>query len=125
MTVRTNRAFTVVVCVGCAAWHDDSWLDELRAVVRLFPHGMLVSTECLLGSTFCRTRPGGGVIAMLQPCAADRTPTEPARWIGPIVDEADIADFCDWIVQSEWALSALPSRLQSPLKQLSHASRHN
>jgi hypothetical protein len=123
--VRTDHAFTVVVCVGCSGWSGDSWLDELRAVVRLYPHGMLVSAACLLGSSFCRTRPGAGAIAILQPCTVDRVPSAPASWIGPITDEADVADFCDWIMQGEWNLEGLPVRLQSPLRQLSHASRKN
>lgn len=121
----TRRAFTLVVCVGCAGRPEDPWLDELRAVVRLFPHGMLVSTDCLLGSAYCATRPGAGAIAMLQPCAPDRSPAGPPRWIGPIADDGDVADVCDWIVQGNWGLAALPARLRYPLAQLSDASRRN
>ena len=121
----TKRAFTLVVCVGCEAPEGNPWIDRLRAVVRLFPHGMLVSTTCLLGSTFCATRPGGGVIAMFQPCAADRSPAGPARWIGPIADDADIVELCDWIIKGDWRLTVLPARLQNPLRQVTHASQRN
>lgn len=86
---------------------------------------MLVSTACLLGSDYCATRPGAGVIAMLQPCMPDRTPVGHPRWIGPITDESDLADVCDWILQGEWGLTTLPVRLQNPLTQLGYASRQN
>lgn len=122
---RTHSGFTLVVCMGCLATPVDSWLDELRAVVRLFPHGMLVSAACLLGSSFCTTRPGGGAVAMLQPCAADRRPVGPAHWIGPILDEGDLADLCDWLLKCEWSLRGLPARLRHPMRQSASASRRN
>ena len=120
-----HRGFTLVVCVGCTAPPDNSWLTELRAIVRLFPHGMLVSTPCLLGLNFCATRPGGGAIAMLQPCLADRSPSGPARWVGPILDDTDLGELGDWIRRGQWSLRTLPVRLQNPLKQFSYASRRN
>ncbi|AQT82598.1 hypothetical protein B1R94_06035 [Mycolicibacterium litorale] len=84
-----------------------------------------MSTSCLLGSGYCTTRPGAGVIAMLQPCALDRSPAGRARWIGPITDDGDVADVCDWIVRGKWSSGALPARLRHPLAQLSYASRRN
>ncbi|MGY4711288.1 hypothetical protein ACXDF8_17270 [Mycolicibacterium sp. CBM1] len=125
MSRHTSRAFTVVLCDGCAGGVDHSWVDALRAVVRACPHGMLVTTTCLLGSGFCATRPGGGVIAMLQPCTADRRPAGPARWVGPIVDAADLTELCDWIMHGRWDLAALPAPLRHPLRQLAHVSRQN
>jgi len=74
-----STPFTVVVCAGCGG-ADTSVLDELRAVVRDSPGGMLVSTPCLLGS-HCPNHSDGAVVVMLQPCRADRSPVGPAQWV--------------------------------------------
>ena len=86
-----STPFTAVVCTGCEQ-ADTSVLDALRTVVRDCPGGMLVSTPCLLGPN-CHTRQGGGVVVMVQPCRADRSPVGPAQWV-PIADSADLDELC-------------------------------
>lgn len=119
-----NHPFTLVVCTRCAGRLGDALLEEFRSVVRRCPQGMLVSTECMLSSAFCATRPLAGAIVMLQPCAIDRSPTGPGRWIGPIVD-ADIDAVCVWIQDGRWDLTDLPQHLQNPRAAVSYASQLN
>jgi hypothetical protein len=110
----TTRAFTLVVCAGCRTDTGFDLLGELRPLIRTCPRGMLVSAGCLLGPLSCAGR-GPGAVVVLQPCAGDRTPRGPARWIGPIADHEDAATLRSWIAAGRWNLDALPARLRAPL----------
>lgn len=116
---QATLGFTMLVCTGCGAAHDDfppeEVLDTLRGAVRRCPHGILVSVSCLLGAPLCATRPSTGVIAAFQPCAPDRIPTENARVIGPIRDLVDAAELRAWVQAGRWNPGLLPSRMRNPL----------
>lgn len=95
-----TAGFTAVVCSRCTS--AESVLDELRAAVRRAPHGMLISSGCLLDQIRCVGRTDG-VMVLVQPCAIDRTPTGPAIMFGPIEDAASAAQLRDWLDQGHWA----------------------
>ena len=108
----TDQPFTVAVCGSCAA-QPAQLLQMLRASIRRCPHGMLVTTECLRGHLSCATRPSNeGVLLLLQPCSAQRLPTGPARWVGPITTTADARAACDWLEQGNWQRRTLPDHLR-------------
>ncbi|HZC89588.1 MAG TPA: hypothetical protein VE400_02765 [Mycobacterium sp.] len=89
-------------------------MNLLGNVIRRCPHGMLVTTECLLGQITCATRPAReGAMLLLQPCSIDRTPSAPVQWLGPITDLADARLICAWIGRGEWDFRELPTRLRA------------
>jgi hypothetical protein len=49
----TSRPFTVFLCTSCPAKPEFTVLEELRATIRRCPHGMLVTTACMLGPLAC------------------------------------------------------------------------
>ncbi|MGV0743763.1 hypothetical protein [Mycolicibacterium sp. XJ870] len=95
--------FTAAVCSRCTA--AGPVLDELRAAVRRAPHGMLVSTGCLLDQLSCVGR-ADGTMVLVQPCASDRTPTGPAVMFGPIATAEAADELRKWIDRREWARHA-------------------
>lgn len=124
--VYTCEPFTVALCVHCPSSEPGSPLfGMLRNVVRSCPHGILVSTQCLLGTFTCATR-GGDLdpVLVLQPCSAERVPNAAAIWIGPIATESDTRDACDWIAAGQWDRSNLPPRLRAD-QSLLRVSAHN
>lgn len=108
----TRRPFTVVVCSGCATGPGqlvpEAVAEAVQGAVRCCPHGILVSVNCLLGPSLCATRPSDGVVAAFQPCALDRSPTGPARLVGPVRGESDSARLCAWIRSGRWHAAPLP-----------------
>lgn len=108
----TREPFTVVVCSGCHAQHGQmptgEVLDAVGSAVRECHHGILVSVSCLLGPAFCAGRPGGGVLAAIQPCTVDRVPTGPARLVGPIRRRAETAYLCSWLKSGQWTQNPRP-----------------
>lgn len=121
----TGRPFTVAVCTPCISAADAQLLQVLRESIRRCPHGVLVSTECLLGQVMCATRPANrGAILLLQPCSVDRIPTSAAHWIGPINSMTDMYVACDWISAGSWEHQALPCILRADLN-LVRSSRRN
>jgi hypothetical protein len=62
---------------------------------------------------------------LLQPCANDRTPTGPTRWIGPIRDVDDVTEFCAWLELGQWDYGVLPPRLRAEPAGLGAAGRRN
>lgn len=111
----TSEPFTVALCTSCASSDSQSVLIRtLRNVVRRCPHGVLVSTRCLLGEFTCATRRAYfGPVLVLQPCSAERAPSAAAIWVGPIGTEADARDACDWIAAGRWDRAKLPERLRA------------
>jgi hypothetical protein len=56
--------------------------------IRRCPHGMLVTTACMLGPLACAARPHrSGPIVILQSCSVEHVPIGSARWIVPISDK--------------------------------------
>ena len=110
----TSQPFTIAVCTSCAAAPATPLLQMLRASIRRCRHGMLVTTECLLGHFTCATRPPHeGVMLLLQPCSPQRTPTGPAQWVGPVSDTADARAVCEWLEQGNWQRHTLPDHLRA------------
>jgi hypothetical protein len=69
----TSHPFTVAICTSCAAEPAERLLQMLRASIRRCPHGMLVTTGCLLGHLTCATRPSHqGALLLLQPCSTQQ-----------------------------------------------------
>jgi hypothetical protein len=105
----TSHPFTIALCGRCSGAPATQLLQMLRASIRRCPHGMLVTTECLLGHLTCATRPPHeGVMLLLQPCSIQRTPTGPAQWMGPVNDIADARAVCDWLEEGHWQRHTLP-----------------
>jgi hypothetical protein len=101
--VTTRNPFTVVVCTACASDAGAAAaLDALKATVRSCPHGMLVTTGCLLGRQACTRSAAGGVTVVLQPCGTDRRPEGSARWLGPVEGATDVRAVCRWIERGDW-----------------------
>lgn len=108
-----ERAFTVIVCTTCRADSAVSVLDELRPTVKRCPHGVLVSTGCMLGPLACGVRPmGHGATVIVQPCTIDRLPDGPPQWIGPVNDACDAAELRGWLERGEWDIALLPDRMR-------------
>jgi hypothetical protein len=110
----TSHPFTITICMRCSAERHTDVLQMLRPSIRRCPHGILVTTECLLGQLTCATRPPhDGVILMLQPCSTARIPTAPAQWLGPITNTAQARAARDWIEQGNWDRHAPPAHLRA------------
>ena len=110
----TSHPFTVAICTSCAAEPAERLLPMLRASIRRCPHGMLVTTGCLLGHLTCATRPSQqGVLLLLQPCSTQRIPTGPAQWMGPVNDTEDARALCDWLEHGNWERHTLPAHLRA------------
>ncbi|MEU0495722.1 hypothetical protein [Mycobacterium sp. NPDC006124] len=93
--------FTVVVCAVCPSDGSSATLEALRATVRRCPHGMLVTTDCLVGRSRC-TGPGADAITVVvQPCGVDRRPEGPVRRLGP-VGPRDVRAVCRWLEAGDW-----------------------
>jgi hypothetical protein len=110
----TSDPFTVAICGSCAPAPAAQLLQMLRASIRRCPHGMLVTTGCLLGHLTCATRPSHqGALLLLQPCSTQRIPTGPAHWMGPVDDADDGRALCDWLEHGNWQRHPLPAHLRA------------
>ncbi|HEY2224535.1 hypothetical protein [Actinomycetospora sp.] len=90
---------TVVACGvhGCphASASPDGSDDELRAAIRETPHGVLVRSGCLQG---CSTETSSaGATVLVQPCDVHRRPSGPTLVVGPLHEQADVAECCAWL----------------------------
>lgn len=84
-----------------------------------------MSAQCLLGTFTCATRGAGlNPVLVLQPCSAERVPSAAAIWIGPIGNEADAREACEWIAAGQWDPTNLPERLRAD-RSLVRVSAHN
>jgi hypothetical protein len=121
----TTRPFTVAICTACRSDVSSQLLDMLRDVVRRCPHGVLATTECLLGQITCATRPADvGAMLLLQPCSVERTPNAPTHWVGPIAGLADAHLVCSWIAEGDWQGDYLPSHLRAERRLQRSGSRN-
>jgi hypothetical protein len=110
----TSHPFTLAICTRCSAEPETELLQMLRASIRRCPHGMLVTTECLVRQLTCATRPPHeGVVLLLQPCSTARIPTAPAQWIGPVTGTDDERAVRDWVEQGAWDRHKLPAHLRA------------
>jgi hypothetical protein len=121
----TAGPFTAVVCTNCRSDATAALLAALRDAVRRCPHGVLVTTGCVLGELTCAARrETPGVMAALQPCSVERAPIGPPCWIGPIYND-DARAVADWIEHGHWGSAALPDRLRhDPWWRARHAHRN-
>jgi hypothetical protein len=111
--------------MACASDSSTMVMAKLRATVRECPHGILVSTQCLLGELTCRTSHfSGGTVALVQPCTVRRVPTAAVQWIGPVRTQAEADAMCHWIATGEWSRESLPPSLRAD-RNLTRASRNN
>ena len=121
----TDRPFTVVVCGACAADPTLSVLDEMRPVIQCCPNSMLVAAACVFGPLICASRPEGGAIVMLQPCALDRTPCGQPYWLGPVADANDAAALREWLLLGQREDSPPPWQLGKHQRWLHYARQSN
>lgn len=120
----TREPFTVALCMQCSA-EPQSLLQQLGSVIRQCPHGILVTTHCLLGRFTCATAGSDrGAVLALQPCSKHRAPTGAVIWIGPVDTDADAQDACDWIAAGRWNRENLPGRLRADLNLARISSRN-
>ena len=121
----TGNPFTVAVCTACATDVTAMVVPKLRHVVRNCPHGVLVVTQCLLGTFACGAKTSGrDVMLVVQPCSEDRTPVSGMHWIGPVRDEVDADAVCAWIAAGDWNPANLPANLQAAMN-MARLSRTN
>lgn len=110
-----DGAFTVVVCQApsCESASDPGLVDALRATVRHCPHGVLVTTGCVLGTLACRSSVGvpGGIV-VVQPCGKDRRPQGAAIWVGPVRSGDDTRALCWWLEHGDLRGETLPHRIR-------------
>lgn len=106
--------FTALFCgsPGCPpATGGTDYFDDLRAVVRRCPHGVLVRAGCLSGGR-CRPSHGGaGAFVIVQPCDAGRQPRGQALVAGPLHEPADVDDLCGWLCDGLGVGAPLPTHL--------------
>ena len=112
----SRTGFTVALCQACGD-PELPVLQHLRETIRRCPHGVLVSSSCLLGRLSCHTRTisgsPGGAIVVVQPCSStSREPLGHAIRVGPLRTHADLAALARWLRQSRLTPGSLPPRLQ-------------
>jgi hypothetical protein len=121
----TDQPFTAAVCMRCYGEPEPLLMWLLRGVVRRCPHGLLVTTDCLLGEFTCAsTGPNRGPIVLLQPCTGDRAPSGAVIWVGPVDTDADAKVVAQWVASGKWDRAKLPKRLQADLN-LARAGHQN
>lgn len=117
--------YTVVRCAACAHMPsgfddgaaalpgvDEVLVEGLRAVVRDSSHGVLVSSGCGVGPA-CATREPGMVL-LVAPCDAERTPSGPAVVVGPVRGTCDVRAVTSWLARGDLDPAGLPERLRGP-----------
>jgi hypothetical protein len=110
-----DQAFNAVVCQsGPCAGPAGPLLHQLRAATRRCPHGVLISTGCLLRASRCQRWPAhdSGAYLFVQPCDLDRQPQGMAIGIGPVLTDADAAAVAEWLVDGSLDVARLEPRLR-------------
>jgi hypothetical protein len=111
--------FTAAVCHGsaCGREHGESVVAGLRDCIRRHPHGVLVSTGCLLGRLGCQALGGGtgrpaGALLIVQPCTVERRPAGLPIWVGPLSSEDEVAAVRHWLQTARLDSHLLPPGLE-------------
>lgn len=113
-----NPPFTAALCRAAPCLHGEAGTGlraRLAATVRRSPHGVLVSTGCLLRSNRCRapaTHDSGSYL-VVQPCDTDRRPRGPAIALGPILGRADADAVAVWLATGNLDPGLLHPRLRT------------
>lgn len=124
-----SSGFTAFLCAssGCGVGDAGSTaartLDTLRGAVGASRLGVLVSTGCLLGSSFCAARATSPVV-LVQPCDAERRPTACAVLVGPLRTDEDVAAVAQWLVVGDLDPGLLAPHLVDVHRRLAAAARN-
>jgi len=108
--------FTAFRCGTAGCGTDDSGstaartLETLRDAVGASRYGVLVTTGCLLGTRYCRSRVSAPVV-LVQPCDDGRRPTECATLVGPLRTDEDVDALGEWLRGGELDVALLPGHL--------------
>ena len=111
----TDQAFNAVVCrAGPCAGTAVPLLHQLAATTRRCPHGVLISTSCVLHASRCLRAPehDSGAYLLVQPCDPDRRPRGIAIGIGPVLTAVDAAAVADWLAEGSLDEARLEPRLR-------------
>jgi hypothetical protein len=95
-----DQPFNAALCqAGPCARSSRELLQPLRAATRRCPHGVLISTGCLLRAPRCEAGPGheSGAYLLVQPCDRNRQPRGIAISVGPVLTRADAAAVAAWL----------------------------
>jgi hypothetical protein len=115
----SDEPFSAVVCrSGPCAGTAGQLLHRLRAAVRRCPHGVLISTGCVLRAARCRRGPDheSGAYLLVQPCDPDGRPRGIAIGVGPVLTDVDAASVADWLTGSSLEVTRLEARLRMPAR---------
>ena len=115
--VVSDEPFNAVVCrSGPCGGTAGQLLHRLRAAVGRCPHGVLISTSCMLRAARCRRGQDheSGAYLLVQPCSLDRRPLGIAIRVGPVLTDADAAAVADWLAGPSLDVTRLEPRLRMP-----------
>jgi hypothetical protein len=115
----SDEPFNAVVCrAGPCASSAGPLLHHLGAATGRCPHGVLISTGCVLRAERCLRAPGhdSGAYLMVQPCDLGRRPRGTAISIGPVLTDADAAAVADWLAGDSLDPARLDPRLRRTLQ---------
>jgi hypothetical protein len=112
-----ETAFTAVLCQFCNTDTELPVLQSLRDTIRRCPHGILLTSGCVVGRLWCRsirtrTPRLAGPIVLVQPCTKARQPVGPAIPVGPLRTIEDLTALGNWLERSPHNHRGLPARLR-------------
>jgi 2-keto-3-deoxy-6-phosphogluconate aldolase len=110
----TEHPFNAAVCrSGACTGTTGRLLPLLRAATRRCPHGVLISTGCLLHAPRCHA-PGhdSGAYLLVQPCDEDRRPRGATIGVGPVLTDADADAAAEWLAYGNLDEALLAPRLR-------------
>jgi hypothetical protein len=96
-----DQPFNVAVCRAGPCRHDPGLdlVERLRLSIRRCPHGVLLSTGCLLAAERCRLSAAhdAGPCLIVQPCDRERRPRGAAIAVGPVLSSGDADAVAAWL----------------------------
>jgi hypothetical protein len=114
-----GQPYTAIACSAAPCAHGASLLvPRVREAIRSSPHGVLVTTGCLLGAARCQRGPvdDSGAYLLVQPCGPDRRPRGTVIGIGPVLTRADAAAVAAWLADGRLDAARLHPRLRAPVR---------
>ncbi|MEN3265249.1 hypothetical protein [Pseudonocardia sp.] len=127
MRLRTGNAkgYTLVMCTAppCRDELTAQIVATLRECVRTSRCGVLVMSQCTLGTIACRLRPPGQFV-LVQPCDTQRRPMGSGVRVGPLRDEADLAAVQAWIRAARFDAQLLLAHLTATDRTVRSAMRN-